>query len=141
MLASWRPVFDEKDQGILHRSLLAEALDGLVDVAVFVWDEDRHYVAVNQAACTLTGLSREELIGMPVGDMTADGASPVIERTQRAPLLRGSSSFTRRDGEQVDLEWLTVHTRISHLPFMVSICWRAGSAVSDKEGSDPLPGV
>ena len=134
-------MFDEKDQEILHRSLLAEALDGLAEVAVFVWDEDRHYVAVNQAACTLTGLSREELIGMPVGELTADGASPVIERTQRAPLLRGSSSFTRRDGEQVDLEWLTVHTHISHLPFMVSICWRAGSADSDTEGSEPLPGV
>ena len=128
------PMVDERDQQILHRSLLAEAVDGLEDVAVFVWDEDRHYVAVNQAACTLTGLSREELIGMPVGDLSPDRAAADIDRTQHAPLLRGSSSFTRRDGERVDLEWVTVHTRISHLPFMVSFCWRAGSA-------DPADGV
>ena len=116
------------NQDILHRSLLGEAVDALEDVAVFVWDDTRHYVAVNQEACRLTGLTRDELVGMPVGDLTSDQATGDIDRVQRAALTRGSSSFTRRDGERVDLEWLTIHTRIARLPFMISVCWRAGAA-------------
>ena len=35
-------------------ALLGEAVENLQTVsAVFVWDDDRNYVAVNQAACTL----------------------------------------------------------------------------------------
>jgi hypothetical protein len=43
-------VIDEASQRIVHRSLLGEAVEELRDVAVFVWDEHRHYVAVNDAA-------------------------------------------------------------------------------------------
>jgi PAS domain S-box-containing protein len=116
------------NQDILHRSLLGEAIDGLEDVAVFVWDDAGHYVAVNEHACRLTGLTREELVGMPVGELSPDGAAVEMHRVQRAPLARGASSFTRPDGERVDLEWVTIHTSIARLPLMVSICWRAGAA-------------
>lgn len=115
-------------QHILHRSLLGDAVDALTDVAVFVWDDSGHYVAVNEQACTLTGLTRDELLGLPVGELTPGHAQALVGRVQRAPLARGTSSFTRRDGERVELEWLTGHTAIARLPFMVSICWRAGSA-------------
>jgi len=121
-------VAEYDNQDILHRSLLGEAVDALEDVAVFVWDDTRHYVAVNQEACRLTGLTRGEIVGMPVGDLSPDHASGDIDRVQRAPLTRGSSSFTRRDGERVELEWLTMHTRIARLPFMISVCWRAEGA-------------
>lgn len=116
------------EQDLLHRSLLGEAVDALEDVAVFVWDDTGHYVAVNQEACRLTGLTREELVGMPVGQMSPEQAVPLMDRVQRAPLARGASSFTRRDGEEVELEWVTIHTAIARLPFMISVCWRAGSA-------------
>jgi PAS domain-containing protein len=39
--------------------LLGEAVKSLGEAAVFVWDEDRHYVAVNDEACRITGLDRE----------------------------------------------------------------------------------
>lgn len=41
-------------------ALLGEAVECLDEVAVFVWDEDRNYVAVNQAACRLVGKTRQE---------------------------------------------------------------------------------
>ena len=34
------------------------------DAAVFVWDDDRNYVAVNQAACRLLGRTRDEILQM-----------------------------------------------------------------------------
>jgi hypothetical protein len=61
---------------------------------------------------------------MPVGELSPDHARADMERTQSAPVLHGSSSFTRRDGEVVELDWVTMHTRIAGLPYMLSICWR-----------------
>jgi PAS domain S-box-containing protein len=117
----------EETTRLLQRTLLGEAADLLEGAAVFVWDDDRHYVAVNEHACRLVGLPREELVGMPVGSLSADDANAEIERVQTAPVLTGSSSFTRRDGEVVELDWVTMHTRVAGLPYMLSVCWRRTS--------------
>ena len=108
---------------LVHQSLIGEAMEGLADVAIFVWDDDRHYVAVNDEACRLTGLSRERLVGMPVGEMTPDRAATTIEAVTRQRLVTGTTRFTREDGTEVELEFVTAHTRIAGLPFMVSVCW------------------
>jgi PAS domain S-box-containing protein len=110
-------------QRILQRALLGEALDCAEGTAAFVWNEERHYVAVNEAACRLVGLSRDELIGMPVGDLSPDHAAGDIGRTREAPFVRGSSSFTRRGGEVVQIDWVTMHTRVAGLEYMVSLVW------------------
>jgi PAS domain S-box-containing protein len=115
---------DTEAQEMLHRALLGEAIDQLDGVAVFVWNEERHYVAVNEHACHLVGLSRAELIGMPVGDLSPDQARGDLERTRQSAVTVGASSLTRRDGETVDLEWTTVRTRVAGLAYMVSICRR-----------------
>ena len=114
-------------QQLLQQALLGEAIDFLEGLAVFVWNEERHYVAVNQEACRLVGLSREELIGMPVGDLSPDRATGDMARVQAGKVTTGSSSFTRRDGEAVELEWTTVHTKVAGLPYMVSVCRRPNS--------------
>lgn len=114
-------------QQLLQQSLLGEAIDFLEGLAVFVWNAERHYVAVNQEACRLVGLTREELIGMPVGDLSPDGASADMVRVQAGTLTDGTSSFTRRDGEVVEIEWTTTHTRVAGLPYMVSVCRRRDS--------------
>jgi PAS domain-containing protein len=114
---------DESSQRLVHRSLLGEALEAMKGVAVSVWDEHRHYVAVNDAACELTGLSRSELIGMPVGDRTADAAASIMAEAAGTPVLDGTMSFSGADGREVEINFLTMHTRIANLPFMVSICW------------------
>jgi PAS domain S-box-containing protein len=108
---------------ILQRALLGEAVDGATGTAVFVWNEDRNYVAVNEEACRLVGLGRDELIGMPVGDLSPDHAEGDIARTRDAPFLRGSSTFTRRSGEKVELDWVTMHTTVAGLDYMISLVW------------------
>jgi len=109
---------------ILQRSLLGEAVDLLNGVAVFVWNEERHYVAVNEEACRLVGLDRQTLIGMPVGDLSPDRATSEIELVRGGGVIDGTSSFTRPDGEVVGLTWTTVHTRVAGLPYMVSLVRR-----------------
>jgi PAS domain S-box-containing protein len=120
---------DEASQRLVHRSLIGEALEAMDGVAVFVWDEHRHYVAVNDAACKMTGLARSELIGMPVGDRTTDGASEIMAEAARVPVLQGVMRFTRADGSELEVHYLTMHTRIANLPFMVSMIWPVGPAL------------
>ncbi|HEV2590559.1 MAG TPA: PAS domain-containing protein [Gaiellaceae bacterium] len=114
---------NDASQRLVHRSLIGEAVEAMNGVAVFVWDEHRHYVAVNDAACTMTGLSRSELIGMPVGDRTADRASALMEQAARSEVLSGVMTFSRADGSDLEVNYVTMHTRIANLPFMVSMIW------------------
>jgi PAS domain-containing protein len=108
-------------------ALLGEAADCLEGIAIFVWDEDRNYVAVNEAACELIGRSRREILQMRVGDMTPDRAAPYFEAVQHGRMHTGSLVVNREDGD-VEIDWLTCHTRIAGLPYMVSVCWPKGSS-------------
>lgn len=110
---SSREAFD-----VAQLALLGEAAECLQEVAVFVWDEDRHYVAVNQAACGLVGKTRDEILQMQVGDMTADRAQPLFDEVQHGGVHSGvmNSPFGQ-------LQYLTCKTRIAGLPYMVSVCW------------------
>lgn len=109
---------------ILQRSLLGEAIDCLEGIAVFVWNEERNYVAVNEEACRLVGLGRDALIGLPVGELSPDRATGDIARVREGGVTEGTSSFTRPDGEVVELTWTTLHTRIAGLPYMLSLVRR-----------------
>jgi PAS domain S-box-containing protein len=113
----------EDPQRIPQWALLGEAIDAAEGTAVFVWNDERHYVAVNEAACRLVGISRGELTGMPVGELSPGGAVEEMDRVRRSSLLRGSSSFTRRDGERIEIDWVTLHTRVAGLEYRISIVW------------------
>ena len=108
---------------VAQLALLGEAVECSQDVGVFVWDEDRNYVAVNQTACRLVGKTRDELLAMRVGDMTENRAQPLFDEVQRAGLHTGRVTFA-----STTLEFLTCKTRIAGLPYMVSICWPAEAA-------------
>ena len=110
-------------QRLLQQALLGEAIDCANGAAVFVWNDERNYVAVNESACQLVGVGREELIGTPVGGLTAEGAAQQFEEV-RAGATDGTLSFTRPDGEVVELDWTTLPTKVAGLPYWVSICRR-----------------
>jgi PAS domain-containing protein len=99
-------------------ALLGEAVECLGEVGVFVWDEDRNYVAVNQAACRIVGKTRQEILQMKVGDLAPDRASPTFEEVQHPGVHAGT--LTAPTGE---IEFMTCQTRVAGLPYMVSVCW------------------
>jgi PAS domain-containing protein len=103
-------------------ALLGEAAAYLDDAAIFVWDDDRNYVAANDAACALVGKTHEELLQMKVGDMTANHAEPYFSTVQRGAVHTGSLQVDRADGP-VQIDWMTSRTTLAGLPYMVSICW------------------
>ena len=110
-------------QRLLQQALLGEALDCAHGVAVFVWNDERNYVAVNEEACRLVGVGRDQLIGVPVGALSTDGAAQQFDEV-RSGVTDGSLSFTRPDGEVVELDWTTLPTKVAGLPYWVSICRR-----------------
>jgi PAS domain-containing protein len=105
---------------VAQLALLGEATECLEEIAVFVWDDDRNYVAVNQAACALLGKTREEILRMKVGDLSPNRAQPLFDEVQAAGIHRGVM-----DGPSGKLHYVTTQTRVAGLPYMISIVWRA----------------
>ena len=108
---------------ISQLALLGEAAECLEGAAIFVWDEDRNYVAANEAACVLVGKTHRELLPMKVGAMTADHAEPHFSTVQRGAVHTGPLQIDRADGP-IEIDWMTSPTTIAGLPYMVSVCSR-----------------
>ena len=106
----------------IQAQLIAEALLA-ADVGFIVWDEDRRYIAANDAACRLLGTTREELLGRTVGDQTTDGEVVVHEAVRRQQ-LSGRLTAEKLDGSgPVELNYTTFVTRSAGMPFMASVIW------------------
>ncbi|MGH3048871.1 MAG: PAS domain-containing protein [Gaiellaceae bacterium] len=114
---------DTSAAALAQLALLGEAVARMPGVAVFVWDDDRNYVAVNDAACELTGRTSEQLLSMRVGELTPDGGEPHFSRNQSVGVHNGRLAIEGPAGP-VELEWITCHTTVAGLPYLVSICWR-----------------
>jgi PAS domain-containing protein len=108
---------------VAQLALLGEAMECLEAVAVFVWDEDRNYVAVNKPACDLVGRTREELLAMKVGDLSENRASPLFEDVQRRGVHTGTLQTPAGESQ-----FVTTRTRVAGLPYMVSLVWLTDSA-------------
>ena len=104
---------------LIQASLLGEAVEH-GPAAVFVADEDGRYVAVNQAACTLVGYAREELLSMQVSDIVGDGTGKWDEMRQTGH-VSGTASLTCKDGSQVDFSYVAGATVVAGMPVYVSV--------------------
>jgi PAS domain S-box-containing protein len=109
----------------LQRALLGEALD-TADVAVFVFEDDEHYVAANDAACELSGYTREELLELPVRGLAADPERTLrnLKRVASGERTMGRARMRRKDGEVIDVEYRASRATIAGMPFLVAIYWR-----------------
>jgi PAS domain S-box-containing protein len=106
----------------IQAQLLAEAVV-TATVGFLVWDEERRYIAVNDAACELLGATREQLLGRPVGSLTRD-AEPLIEEAVAAQRLAGRATVDRLDGGgTVDVGYVTFTVRSAGMPFMATVIW------------------
>jgi PAS domain S-box-containing protein len=106
---------------LIQTSLLGEAIEN-GPVAVLVADENGRYVAVNQAACTLLGYSREELLMLRATDVAryddapAEWAEMELEGTRS-----GVAEVTRKDGSTVEFAYVAGATLVAGMPVYVSV--------------------
>ena len=116
-------------EGIAHPEiqsrLLTEALLA-ARVGFLVWDDERRYIAANDAACEILGAGREQLLGQRVGGHSAD-ADGLIEATLRSGFSHGSARVRRFDGSgEIEVVYLTFATRTAGMPYMATVIARMG---------------
>jgi PAS domain S-box-containing protein len=116
---------------LLHQTLLGDAGDH-ARVPIIVFDDGRNFVAANEAYCTFTGYTRDEILSLRGGESLA-----ADEPTRRAfndlitaspESAAGSARLRRKDGEVVDVVWLTITAQIAGLPFYIGMLWPRDAA-------------
>jgi PAS domain S-box-containing protein len=106
---------------LIQTSLLGDAIEN-GPTAVFVADEHGKYVAVNQAACTMLGYTREELLRLRVEDVARyTEASEEWSEMRQAGTRVGTSSLTRKDGTIVEFSYVAGATTVAGMPVFVSV--------------------
>jgi PAS domain S-box-containing protein len=103
---------------LIQASILGEAVDH-GPAAVFVADEEGRYVAANQAACSLLGYSREELLGLRVSDV-AD-TSVKWEEMRREGNVTGVSTLMCKDGSTIEFQYVAGATSVAGMLVYVSV--------------------
>ncbi len=90
----------EQESDTKFKQYIENAPDG-----VFVFDEDRNYIEVNQAACDLTGYSKAELLEKKFGDLSApDFTSNTLQNFQslrETGALRSEKKIIHKNGSVI----------------------------------------
>lgn len=107
---------------LVQETLLGEAAAGML-AALFVFGEGAEMVAVNEAACELTGWTREELLASPADALALAGA--VGKRLRRelpaSGKVVGTGALRTKDGGAVDVTYVASMTRTAGTQFIVLV--------------------
>jgi PAS domain S-box-containing protein len=110
----------------VQASLLGDAVE-YSRHAVFVTGEDGELtVAVNDAACTLLGYTREELLRIParaLADRTPDEMDEIYRamRTARQRPLRRTARWRRKDGSVVEIGYWGTWTTVGGIGYLLTL--------------------
>ena len=111
---------------LVQMSLIGEAID-LGPVAVFVADDDKRYLAVNQYACDLLGYTREELLQLSVLDLAVNPDAKLdYEEMLASGSRKGTARLRRHDGTELEIAYRASETTVGSLRLYVSACWPLG---------------
>jgi PAS domain S-box-containing protein len=108
---------------LVQSGLLGEAIEG-APVLVFVADENRRYVAVNDYACRLLGYTREELLELTVDQVARYGEAPGEFSEMVAQGVReGVSVLTSKDGMTFPFRYRASVVTVARMELYVSVGW------------------
>ena len=108
---------------LVQAGLLGEAIDRAPD-AVLVADESGHYLAVNQAACTMLGYTREELLALRTTDVaTYPEASREYDEMMAYGRRTGAGMLRRKDGTRFAARYRAHETKLAGMTVYVAIIW------------------
>jgi two-component system, cell cycle sensor histidine kinase and response regulator CckA len=93
--------------------------------AIFISDAESRFIAVNQAACELTGYSKQELLGMRIPDLHEATDLGAYERYHDRIMVGveivDEARILRKDGRKVDTEFNNRRIVINEVPFIHSV--------------------
>jgi PAS domain S-box-containing protein len=92
---------------------------------IFISDDKMRFVAVNSAACRLTGYSKEELLKLGAADLQAEPNLPRLEallnRILAGEEILGETQILTKDKHTVDVEFGHRRVLISGVPYVHAI--------------------
>jgi PAS domain-containing protein len=104
----------------IQAALISEALAS-AGVGFLVWDENRRYIAANDAACEILGTTLEVLLGQQVGGHTIAGAE-ALEEALASGFASGRATVERFDGRgRINIFYATFTTKTAGMPFMATV--------------------
>lgn len=120
---------NRRPEELINQTLVGEAWVN-ASLPMFVVDDDGHYVATNESACTLTGYTHAELLKLRAGrDLAGDEASKSIYRAlQRDQRMQGKKLVRRKDGSLVPCRYWGVRTRVGKMQYFILMLWSQGAA-------------
>ncbi|HEY7792867.1 MAG TPA: PAS domain-containing protein [Gaiellaceae bacterium] len=117
---------DTTARALIDTVLVGEALEH-GPVAVFVFDEEGRYLAVNGMACRLLGYERDELLARRLGDLSTQTAEEAVQ-AYLAAMEAGTEATTevrRGDGSLLRLHFRAASARAAGMPVYVGVAWPA----------------
>lgn len=113
---------------IIHSTLFGEAV-GNTDVAALLADGTGQYVAVNDAACRLTGYARTALTAFRSGQLGADERSrQIYTDISRGRRMQGQKTIRCHDGSLVTCRYWALPTVVARTPHHLLLLWQPASA-------------
>ena len=113
---------------LIQTTLVGEALDR-APVAIFVADDDRRYIAVNEYACRLLGYPRDELLALGVLDVAVNPhARDDYDEMLASGFSTGTARLRRKDGEEIEVAYRASETSVGTMRLFVSVCWPAADS-------------
>ena len=114
--------------GLIQGVLVGEAVAN-AGYIVLVADENMRYLAASDAACELLGYSREELLGLTVPEVVVEtNASELYDEFIRDHRQRGKITLRCKDGRFLNAHYDARETKVSGLPYYVSVISPVGSS-------------
>ncbi|MGB4065245.1 MAG: PAS domain S-box protein [Azonexus sp.] len=111
LLRSWRQKMADTATLLASESRFRNYVEAAPE-GIFVANAEGRYLDVNPAACQLVGYSREELLGMSIGDIAPPGAQPQhheqYQIIRQAKLYDTDITLRRKDGSLFDATLRTI---------------------------------
>lgn len=113
---------------LLSLTLVAETFENLT-LTVFVTDSELRFLAANASALTLSGYTRDELTSLSAETVVMRSREDLIaiahsaEREPHAARI----GIRRKDGSVLEVDTLTLPSKIASLPVILTLCEPAGS--------------
>ena len=105
--------------------------------AIFIADENARFVEVNQAACELTGYSREELLNMRIPDLHGEADlhayKKYFHRIMKGESILSKAKILRKDGTKVDTEFSNKRIFIDGIPYIHTVARDISEWIKAKE--------
>jgi PAS domain S-box-containing protein len=128
MTAAEEPRRSPVVERLLSLTLIAETFENL-SLGVFVTDSELRFLAANARALALSGYTREELTMLSAEEVVLRTRADLLEIGRRAEREPHAARIGIRckDGSIVEIDTLTLPSRISALPVILTLCERAAT--------------